>query len=217
MTEARYNSVEGHGTATATNPKKPGHSIANPPYRTSVIEVPVKGPQAIEPQLHRRGHIERHIKRHITHPQSREESATSSHDILDSIRIRSTYLLDLLIDATGVRSDHGGTKSPVYECTSHAFLYPFSIPMTYSEEIKKFAEQSQESVSLATQDMRPPTNPESNGNPDTISSDGATITTNMQSGSLRKDDDYTLESKEAFQDQQLVIAAAFFARSFCFT
>ena len=119
------------------NTEKQGHSIANPPHCTSVIEALLKDPEAIEPQLQRR----RHIKRHTIHPQSRGESVTSSHDIRDSIRIRSTYLLDLLFDTTGVKIDHGGTKTSVNECTSHVFLYLFSIFIIYSEEIKTSAEK----------------------------------------------------------------------------
>ena len=69
--------------------------------------------------------------------------------------------------------------------------------MTYSEEIKKCAEQPHESVGLTTQDMPQPTNPESNGTPDTISSDGATITISMQSGSLRKVANYSFRLRKS--------------------
>ena len=118
--------------------ERPGLSVADP--RTSVIEVLIKGPRTIEPQLQ----SERHMKRHVTHLQGREESVTSSYDILDSIRIRSTYLLDLLFDAFEVRSDHGGTKSSVNECPSHVSLYPFSILITYSEKSRHLPNKCKE-------------------------------------------------------------------------
>ena len=180
-----------------SNPEKPGHSIANPPLRTSVIEVLLKDPHAIEPQSQR--------WRHITHPQSRGEPVTSSHDIPERIRIRSTYLLDLLFDATGVRLDHGGSKTSVNERSSLVFLYPFKFFITYGGEIRKFAENLQRRLDVATQDMRLLIDSESNGTADTTFSDGATIATNVPPDSSGKVDNHTSESRKAFQHLQLVI------------
>ena len=110
-----------------------------------------------------------------------------------------------MFDAIEVRSDHGGTESSVNECMSHVFLYPFSIFVTHSEETKTYAEQLQGRVDVATQLMRLPIDPESNGTAGIVSSDGATIAAKMQSGSLRKVDKHSLESQKAFQYQQFVM------------
>ena len=125
------------------NPKRTGHSVADPPSRSLyVIEVLLK--KSIAPELHPRR------RRHIKH--NRGESIEGSlPDVPDRIRIRSTFLLDLLHRITNVKLDHGGADSTVNERDSLVFLYPFKFLITYAKKIEDEAVRLQSKLGICGQ------------------------------------------------------------------
>ena len=109
------------------NPRRTGYSVADPPSRSSyVIEVLLK--KSIPPEFHPRR------KRHIKHSRG-ENMEGSLPDVPDRIRIRSTFLLDLLHRITNHRLDHGGADSTVNERDSLIFLYPFKFLLIYAKKV----------------------------------------------------------------------------------
>lgn len=126
-------SQEGFKASTANlqeNPHRSGHSIASPPSRMLyVIEVVLKPSTSSESQVQR--------KRHIDHRKSTAATPDGPlQDVPDKIRLRSTFLLDLLHRVTNERLNHGGEKTPEKSRTSLVFLYPFKFFVIHADRIE---------------------------------------------------------------------------------
>lgn len=82
-------------------------------------------------------------------------------DVPDRIRIRSTFLLDLLSRITRVKLHYGGRMGSVEERTSLVFLYPFKFFVTFANEIKAEADRLKTKFGRDSQSeqLRTPTSP----------------------------------------------------------
>lgn len=117
-------------TSLQENPHRSGHLIASPPSRTlCVVEVVLKASTSSESQMQRR--------RHIDHRKS--TAATPDiplQDVPEKVRLRSTFLLDLLHRVTNERLNHGGEKTPDKSRSSLVFLYPFKFFVIHADSIE---------------------------------------------------------------------------------
>ena len=171
--------------------KRPGHRISDPPPRTlHIIEVLLKDSTHSMSRPLRKRHIH-----HKTPGSATEDSALLG--MSDRIRLRSSFILDLLQRATGVTLEHGGSKSTVEERDSLVFLYPFKFFVTFANEIKAEADRLKKHGQ-----SKAPTH--ANGG---IPEDEHKVSLGSAAGSEnrgnRAEDDY--ESEKAFKHLDLVV------------